>query len=319
MVFTKRGHFSEPDECLNGHCEFWKRENIRNNEWRFVDIDNPIVTKNLNLPKFSTLYTAESFTYDLNRNDFRCGEFADIDISKPIFVVAGCSMTFGTGLPAEDTWGRILFDRLQKEFPTAQFINLAAGGTSLDFAVRTLSSLRDLKRHFDCVVTLMPEISRREFSMEDELVIPFMHLSFENRFTCHSVNHAMKVYAQTLGIDSQNNKYNLNKNLCIIDLMSSHFKFPILLDSWGPAGAKLQVKDLAEKAYQKLFISSPEILFNREIQSSPSINGLQEHLYKARDGIHPGKIYHQRYADNIYDLVKTQFEKSIRAKGKKLL
>jgi hypothetical protein len=299
---------------------YWLANQIGPQEWQFADIDNPRITAELRLPEFRTLYGEKDISYKLNRHNFRCPEFDDLDITKPIFAVGGCSMTFGTGLPIEDTWSYIIYERLKKEFPSTQYVNLAMGGTSLDFSTRILSAFGDKKRYFDCYVNLQPEISRREFSMNGQIIIPFMHIINDERFHDPDVNYALKMYAHTMGIDEANNRYNFNKNVLLLDLMSSYFDFPMLLDSWALVDKTgLSVKDVAEQPFKKYFVCSDSTFFDRPVGSSNLVNGVQEHLYKGRDGIHPGRFHHQRYADGIYDIVRTRFLKSVQLKRKNVL
>lgn len=312
--------FSELHGIITGYDSRWLRHKIGPNEWRYLDIDDPELTKNLKLPQFKTVYSENSFSYTLNSNNFRCGELANIDITKPIFLVAGCSVTFGTGLPAEHTWGRIIFDKLKLEFPTAQFINLAFPGTSLDFATRMLSCIGDLKHHIDCCVILSPEVSRREFSMDEATVVPFMHLISGVKHNITSVNYALQRYAETLGIDDNNNKYNLNKNLCIIDLIHQAYGCEILIDSWTHVNeSKVTIKDWAEEKYKKYFLTDENTYWYKTVESCSLINGIPECTYKGRDGIHDGEFWHRRYANGIFNIVRQSFVKSINSKGKMLL
>ena len=67
--------FSELTCGVTGFDSRWLRHKIGPNEWRYLDMDDPELTENLKLPPFKTLYSENSFSYTLNSNNFRCGEF----------------------------------------------------------------------------------------------------------------------------------------------------------------------------------------------------------------------------------------------------
>ncbi len=65
-----------------------------------------------------------AITYKINQYGFRCNEF---ELGTKSVVALGCSYTFGTGLPLEDTWSHIVAKSLILEC-----YNLACGGISAD-------------------------------------------------------------------------------------------------------------------------------------------------------------------------------------------
>lgn len=75
--------------------------------------------------------------YDVNREGYRCAPFENIDYNKIQIITAGCSFTFGMGIPEGHQWPSVL----AKKFPeTFQVWNLGIPGLSNDAIVRTISA-----------------------------------------------------------------------------------------------------------------------------------------------------------------------------------
>ena len=53
------------------------------------------------------------FQYRLNSNGFRSDHFKKLDTSNINILFAGCSFTFGEGLPEEYTWPRLLENNIK--------------------------------------------------------------------------------------------------------------------------------------------------------------------------------------------------------------
>jgi hypothetical protein len=71
----------------------------------------------------SEYFTPDLYTYSYNKHNFRSIEFSsDVDI-----LTAGCSFTFGMGLPFEYTWSQ----QLQKQLPNKKIATLSWPGYSI--------------------------------------------------------------------------------------------------------------------------------------------------------------------------------------------
>ena len=102
------------------------------------------------------------FTYKFNSHGFRSDEFSN----EPSILFLGCSHTTGIGMPAEDTWPRIVSSKLG-----LKCFNLGIGASSNDTAFR-------LAHHYipvikpEIVVWLSTDISRIELHTLDGNVEP---------------------------------------------------------------------------------------------------------------------------------------------------
>jgi hypothetical protein len=115
------------------------------------------------LAKGNKQYGPNDVSYRLNKWGYRCKEFDEIDHSAFKVLIAGCSNTFGVGLPQELTYGQRLCSRLESEYDLpVELINLGAGGRSTDYITRALwQSVPILCPNY--VFCLFPDISRREY------------------------------------------------------------------------------------------------------------------------------------------------------------
>lgn len=68
----------------------------------------------------------KEFDYEIKEHGFRV---TPADPTKPIIVFAGCSMTFGIGLPVEDTWCHLVAKELGYE---NQYLNMGIPGSGPD-------------------------------------------------------------------------------------------------------------------------------------------------------------------------------------------
>ena len=101
-------------------------------------------------------------TYEFNSLGFRGPEFdpnADITV-----YVCGCSMTFGIGLDQNETWPAMLAGNISDTLgASVSCLNMAQGGASNDYVVRTLIS--QLSSFLpDMVVANFTYMNRKEYN-----------------------------------------------------------------------------------------------------------------------------------------------------------
>lgn len=76
-----------------------------------------------------TKYTLDEIDYVLNSHGFRSDEFTEKHEGKHVLFI-GCSVTFGTGLPIEKTWSKILYNKLSKNNKLSGYFNLSFPGAA---------------------------------------------------------------------------------------------------------------------------------------------------------------------------------------------
>lgn len=131
--------------------------------------------------KYETTYDETDIVYEFNSLGFRVGlgpqEFEDVQ-DNPVFLVGGCSVTEGVGLPERHIWHSFLTGRLVKSIkkPIAKF-NLGKGGISIDSIIRYVYvAIEHYNLHPDMVYLLLPPIHRKELIISNNNAFVFHYI-----------------------------------------------------------------------------------------------------------------------------------------------
>jgi|688.fasta_scaffold01693_8 hypothetical protein len=165
------------------------------------------LNKNFNLLK-SNNWIDKKITYKFNGDGFRSFEF-DADTDSILFL--GCSLTFGTGLPLEETAGYLISQKLK-----LRFFNLGLGGTSNDTAFRFgyhyISTLKP-----KIVIMFSPENSRIELCENQKIFYYRSQMKF----------YQMDSFYKKWLLDDTNSFLNQQKNILAIEniCITNNIKF----------------------------------------------------------------------------------------------
>lgn len=144
--------------------EFFKipRLNMANKVLQWYPLDTEERYKK-SRKKRSICYGPKDIEYKFNNKGFRCDDFDDWTKHPYRILFAGCSMTEGIGLPLEDTWAKIMHEKICHEFNIKMpFWNIAVGGSGLDEMSRFLYHYIETLRP-QIIISNLPQLSRREF------------------------------------------------------------------------------------------------------------------------------------------------------------
>lgn len=195
-------------------------------------------------------YTETSVIYRMNSHGYRGTEFSEPAEFK--ILVSGCSHTFGIGINEEDLW----CNQLAQRITGAKVYNLALGGRSPDYVVRTIYKSIDLIKP-NLVMVMWPDQSRFERPADDGVSMAWWTANDEyylNDFT-----------------DKKYQNYNFNKNQIFLDSVCAAKQTPVIAFSYteisrlvthrdkardlmhdGPAW-NLDAADIYWKKFQELF------------------------------------------------------------------
>ena len=101
--------------------------------------------------------------YFMNKQGFRCKDFDKIQ--KPGILFAGCSQTFGVGMPIEHTFSQLVSDRFDCEN-----INLGSPGRGLDYLSYYLDLFLEDVLNFDMIKAIavyLPPAGRISYFLKD--------------------------------------------------------------------------------------------------------------------------------------------------------
>ena len=192
-------------------------------------------------------WTKDSIQYKFNEHGFRSDSFS----STTGAMCLGCSISFGTGLPYENTWPYLVSRKLN-----LSCWNLSQPASSLDTCYRLANHwVPILKPKYIFILT--PSMYRREFYDEDKS--RFLNIGGWS-------NNDHPVLVNYILASETNSIINHEKNINAIKYISSSHKIPLMLldseDSDVPS-----VCDPLEKYELARDLSHPGINFHRLISN----------------------------------------------------
>jgi hypothetical protein len=229
--------------------------------------------------KYSDSWQKEHFNYKINNYGFR-----GTDLPNSTDIAAfGCSFTFGTGLPEEMLWHRLLSVELNK--------------TSVNFGLpsRSISSMIDmfliLSQHIQIknAVFLFPSLTRLQIAKNHPNLDILTHLNI-----CNDVNSAVN---KDFGIDSSDiyrsipleDMYKICKNqIYLLDYIARLRNISIYISSW----------ENQTYNFLKLMELESIVLLPEWTSQYVPIDD------KARDKKHPGPLHHVKWMNQIKGFIK---------------
>lgn len=210
------------------------------------------------------------FKYTLNSWGHRC---ENIIVSQDNIVFLGCSLTFGIGLPKEQTWTHQVAEALGK-----REVNLGVPGGSLDSAYRLYDAWQyEIKA--DVTVLMIPPGRRVEID-RGKYYLRYAHWS---RGTVSDFTPEMDDFIMFSCLDDKPYQTIKNKNIAAI-------------------------KWIAHETNSKLYIVESHSF---QLPSpSKTIGDVRKHERTARDGRHPGPVWHEETARYILNEIRRDTETS---------
>lgn len=239
-----------------------------------------ILTKNIPHSKHVASFNDGGvITHDhINGQGYRSDEFDETEGIKIVFV--GCSYTFGIGLYYDETWPKLLCNRLEDEYNT-KFVNwnLALPGQSNDYMARMLNvSIPMLQPNL--VVILFTGLARREFLTEDG-----RHISITPT-SSGGIDKMVKLCFKQLSSQYQN-LLNFYNNYISIKNLLAYYKIPwVFSQAWG--------KDIYR--IRNLLPYGQFLGVNITISDY------------ARDKKHPGQMSNFRFSNTLFKFLKDNAE-----------
>lgn len=227
-------------------------------KWKIADNE-----KQYQKVKATVPYGPEDITYIHNSDGFRCDEFKNWNDYPYRILFAGCSLTEGVGLPLEDTWAKIVHNKICKLTKTdIPFWSIARGGTGIDQMVRYMVHYME-KLKPQIVISYIPHAERRERWYNDF----YGPWAIENNDS-----------ATTTLLDEKYVNYQTEKNLVMIDLILERYN-------------SIMVSSTVNHSLNLDYMHLRNIL-----QSNNTIMKID----LARDGIHAGPKTNKLFAEMIF-------------------
>jgi hypothetical protein len=207
--------------------------------------------------------------YSFNSRGYRSEEFKATHDGLHILFI-GCSVTFGQGVFLDDTWSKIVYNKLAETNKVSGYYNLSVpGATKIDVANR-------IKMYIE------------EFSMPDLVLI-----NFPDSYRDASLVGVPKVRGKRIVTET----LDLISDRVLTITWSSEYELDPL-----PVRGEFTVEELQNfklDLHQHInFISYSSKDMNNYIDSVDDVPGMPAYLkYRAFDGAHPGTAAHMFYAE----------------------
>jgi hypothetical protein len=225
--------------------------------------------------------------YKFNSHGFRSDEFDNSALNN--YLYAGCSYTFGTGVPIDFVWA----SKLNKYIGGDKFFNLGvAGGSTHRIIVNVLNYIK-LYGAPKGIFILFPDLTRTDVFIENSrITINTDRPHGTKDLGAKELEDVKKI------LTYERLFYEFSFSILNLEMLCQSMKIDLFWGTWdkkfndhiidkGASGFKNYVNILDSKTIEKIIREDQEY-FNKSLQIP--------YWDKARDGKHPGIKYHSIYA-----------------------
>jgi hypothetical protein len=224
--------------------------------------------------------------YRINSHGFRCDTLSSPDKNSINILVAGDSLTFGEGIPAEFMWSNQLAGMVhQKTGKNVSVTNLSVMGGSARLAVRNIFAYIRNYGIPDYIFVLIPSVTRNIIYNENlkSFTNFYYHVNktwSQNKIVKRHVKHSIKEDSLLTTIDSMR----MLEDLC------SAYGIKVVWSSWEPMD-----QDVLAKIDFTGYIEYPH-------EFSPGKNDSNLPYWElANDGSHPGTAWNINMSRVFFD------------------
>lgn len=256
----------------------------------------------------------EKFFYDLNEDGFRSKSFKKFNKNNLNVVFAGCSVTFGMGLPEDNTWYKKLINKIAKDNKKEiDFYNLSINGASTQLIIKNIITFLNNIGKPDYLFLLLPETSR-SLVWDGERYIN-QHHDVKNK---HDKNEFYEKFIKDYSFE--NSIMNESTMIHLVELLCKMSGIKLIWSSWDQKTNKTFNKI---KYYNHIniqydivdyWLCPPELFkdiyyetdrqegyYNIMLKVLNSRNENNEPYWVcARDGYHFGSYFHSMIADEFF-------------------
>lgn len=240
----------------------------------------------------------KQFDYVINNLGFRSETFSTLDKNKFNILYAGCSQTFGTGLPIDLIWHSHLTKQIDKIVSKEiQTYNLGMTGASIQYICRTINTFIDTYGKPDAVFILLPNISR-DLSYST-IFKSFRHMDFENiKYIFSTISRSPYNIWYTIRYKHEDKLMQSMTNLAMLESICKAYGIDLYWASW--AGNE---KEIYKKFKFKYYVDL--------IEEYPIEDNIPKSDYweVARDGVHFGEKRSRKIAEIFFKEYNNRHER----------
>lgn len=216
--------------------------------------------------------------YKINEDGFRCESFTQQSEGLRV-LFAGCSVTFGHGIPEPYTWPQLVYSELSKRASLSSYHNVAKLGISRLEVMLAVSEYIDYFGFPDLILINMPDSGRDSVEGND--------------YTTTKLNYATRaLYNRIAKTMNDSGGLLLSTSWSSEDVLGQNLEMPSTLASTD-SHLRFKLDDFVEFTYR----------YSKENKN----HEFAEYMIKAMDLAHPGLAEHAFYAklflDKLEDVV----------------
>jgi len=257
------------------------------------------------------------FFYKLNKDGFRSKNFEEFNKDNINILFAGCSVTFGQGLPEELTWPYMLVEKLEKKIKkNISYYNLALPGASIFINYKNIISFIKNFGAPDYILMSLPETTRG-LSWDKESQ-SFNHMLLDAYFT-EAQNEYRNSFVQENSLMANITSLHILEYIC--DLLGIN----LLWTSWNSVSSDVYQTFDFKNYFQfspdhPLSIVPPKIGINEKVfkdrlarfkfidSDIKMLNSLNKNNLPfwlvARDQLHPGSCFSEFYSNEFLNKIQ---------------
>lgn len=222
--------------------------------------------------------------YKLNNFGHRSEDFVHLDKDKTNILFAGCSSTFGIGLPEKYIWTQKIYDSIKTEsLGPFQSITIPGGGPE-----NIIDNIMKYCRNFgnpNYILVAFSDYSREVvYDIDLKRFIPKMNIDYNTGNTKCSVEEQFKLL------------YRFQLLYRILETFCLEAGITLISNSWDSATQEIGLA-LFSQSFIKSHTNLQDYIYSFDMDSIPKDD--KDLMSIARDGHHPGIIAQSRMADSF--------------------
>lgn len=254
----------------------------------------------------------QQIEYRLNNKLFRSQHFKQLDESRINILYAGCSYTYGDGLPEELIWSGMLTSKLKDFYKNKNIeaFNVASSGIAIDGIISNVYKFIHLYGKPNYLFMLLPDLGRKTYFVKKQKKYLPVHLAVDVFNVTDETAKHVKTFTTE---DSMFYNFSLIHQLEIFCKMAD---IKLVWSFW----AHEDKNEYATQSFDNIFYEKLDK--DGQIFKSKNPLGKNGHLQPckyenknnlpfwlmAQDNVHPGTSYHEMKSDEFFNEVIARYE-----------